>query len=474
MTKFTFSLDNPTYLLPHKVGILGLAKVLDYCDRMNELIPFDIDFGINQRDLTISWQCHDIEAFSILINAAYQIKDGMIDSPAMELSEEERYFFSQGLLSSFFQHNMHRKFTGENKELSFLIDKEKPPLTPSIRLVSECCYTTNIPKLFSKNGAFMPEMFIKSHNFPGMIEDETNPKKNLEPVEKFLLLLFLPLVAPVVSLSHDSLGARKGLILIEPHDLIAQSKDKIPRGFKHSIYSSSGDALLSSLANSTGNIHELDKELYVLGTQQWNAKQRFIKKKVVRPKITDESLYLFRSFAELLPNQLNLSQKEIKKDNGDSVQKAFISTSSLLGFVSDNLVDGKPWHNDLGQYLLPKPYYERDTLLSMTQEYGSSDYKELMNFGRSLWEGYIKSKGVTAYSPYYKSLRTRAIYLLQSAKNKDAFLRNFSSLFPDGIDQLLSLETGWETIRDEILQSIFLYNLPKLDKTETGSNDKEQ
>jgi len=470
MTEFTFSLDDPTYLLPYKVGLLGFAKVLDYCDRMNKLTPFDINFSIKPRELTVSWQCWDIEAFSVFQGAAYQIKDGLINSPALELSEEERYFFSQGLLSSFFQHNMHRKFTGENKELSFLIKEDKPPLTSSIRVVSDCCYTRNIPKLFSRNGAFLPEVLIKSHNFPGMIEDEANPQKNLEPVEKFLLLFFLPLVAPVVTLSSDLLGARKGLILIQPHNLAIQCKSRISRGFMTSIYSSHGDAIFSALAQYQVDIHSLDKEIYVLGTQRWNAKQKFIKKKVVRLHVSEESLELFKTFARLLPSQVNVS----KKDKEDSEQKAFIGTSVLLGFIADNLVEGKPWHHNLGKFLFAKPCYEKETLRLMTQEYGSKQYKETLDFGRSLWKAYIKSKGVKSYTPHYHSLKTRIAYSLSSVKNKDAFLRNFSVLFPSEMNHLLSLEKDWELIRDEILQAIFLYNLPKSTKpNKTEINDKE-
>ena len=200
MTQFNFSLDDPSYLLPHKIGILGLTKVLAYCDRLNLLQPSDISFSVHPRKLAVNWQCPDNVAFSILRNAAYQINNGLIDSPALELSDEERYFFSQGLLTTFFQHNTHRKFTGEPRELSFLVEDDKPPITPVIRPITECCYTQDIPKLFSKNGAFSPYITIKSHNFPGMIENEINPKKNLESIDKFILVFFVPIVGPIVSI----------------------------------------------------------------------------------------------------------------------------------------------------------------------------------------------------------------------------------------------------------------------------------
>jgi hypothetical protein len=102
VTKFIFSLDDPTYLLPHKVGILGLAKVLDYCDRSNLLTPLDIRFSIEPRTLTLNWQCSDIKAFSVLKKEAYQITDGIIDSPSLELSDEERYFLAKGCYHLFF------------------------------------------------------------------------------------------------------------------------------------------------------------------------------------------------------------------------------------------------------------------------------------------------------------------------------------------------------------------------------------
>jgi hypothetical protein len=299
-----FSLDNPDYLLPHKIGILGLAKALNYGDRLNLLAPNQITYSIEPRHINLSYECSDIIAFSVLNKFAYSIQDGLINSPCLEMTDEEKYVFSEGLLYSFLQHNTHKKFTGEKKEFTFTIGNDNIPFHATTRAISDCYYTSAISALFTQQGTFASKVQIKSNNFPGMILDEHNPEKNLESIEKFLLLFFLPLEAPIVSLSNDSLGARKGMVLIQPYDLIKQLETKVPRNLLFSFYSSFGDALLSFACQPhyKKHIDGLEKEIYVLGTQKWNSKQRFIKKKVVRPITNNKTRELFEAFSLSIPN----------------------------------------------------------------------------------------------------------------------------------------------------------------------------
>ena len=463
MNNFIFSLDNPDYLLPHKIGILGLARVLSHGDRLNLLAPNQITYSINSREITLSYKCSDIIAFSVLSKLAYSVEDGLIDSPCLEMTDEEKFVFSQGLLFSFLQHNMHKKFTGEKKEFTFPIGDNNIPFHATTRAISDCYYTSVIPGLFTHGGDFVSKVQIKSHNFPGMILDEHNPEKNLESIDKFLLLFFLPLEAPIVSLSNDSLGARKALVLIEPYDLTKQLEIKVPRNLLFSFYCSYGDALLSFACQPhyKEHIDELEKEFYALGTQRWNSKQKFIKKKVVRPITNNKIRELFKAFSMAIPN----TARVVNSDSSTKVaenEKTFISSSHLLGFIAENLINNNDWHYNLGQFLLTKQYYEKQTLKSFIQEHGDSHYKEVLFLSESAWEAYVKSKKIKKATPSYRSLRVKTCYLLQSSTNEFSFKRNLFKLFPEKIDSFFSKEHDWKIIRDCILQSIFLYNFPNL------------
>jgi hypothetical protein len=466
MTEFIFSLDNPAYSLPHKIGILGLARVLDYCDRHNLLSKDNVTYSINPRHIAISWNIKDSDVFEVLRTNAYAIREGLIDSPCLEINNEERLVFTQGLLSSYLQHNMHRRFTGEKKEFSFLIDNEKPAFNATVALLSNCYYTSIIPKLFTNQGSFAKQVLIKSNNFPGMTLDENSPAKNLEPIDRFLLLFFLPLETPVVSLAPDLLGQRKGLILIEPYNLIEQIKIKVPRKLICSYYSSGGDALFSFVAQPhyTEHIEAIETEAYILGAQKWNPKQKFIKKRVLRPKISSETLTLFKTFSDYLPTAIYSQQKEDTATDSPPA-KTFISPSHLLGFIADNLILGQEWVHGLGQFLLTKQYYEKQTLINLIEENSSALHKKMLLHGNSIWREYFEKKRITTYTVYYRSIRKKVSYLLASPTNEAAFIRNFSKLFPREIDFFYSRESGWKLIRDCIVQSIFLYNFPTSKQT---------
>ena len=461
LNNFIFSLDNPDYLLPHKIGILGLARVLSYGDRLNLLAPNQITYSIQPRHINLSYECNDAIVFGVLQNIAYSVQDGLIDSSCLEMNEEERFVFTQGLLYSFLQHNTHKKFTGEKKEFTFTIGDDNIPFYATTRTLSDCYYTSAISGLFTQQGNFASKVQIKSNNFPGMILDEHNPEKNLELIDKFLLLFFLPLEAPIVSLSNDSLGARKGMVLIEPYDLIKQIETKVPRNLLFSFYASFGDALLSFACQPhyKEHIDGLEKEIYVLGTQKWNSKQKFIKKKVVRPITNNKIRELFEAFSLSIPNTaraVNIDSSEKVSDK----KKTFISSSHLLGFIAENLISNNNWHYNLGQFLLTKQYYEKQTLKSFIQEHGDSHYKEVLFLSEAACEAYVKSKKIKKATPNYRSLRVKTCYLLQSPTNEFSFKRNLSKLFPEKIDLFFSKEHDWKIIRDCILQSIFLYNFP--------------
>ena len=471
MSNFTFSLDNPGYLLPHKIGILGLARVLSYGDRLNLLAPNQITYSIDSREITLSYECSDIIAFSVLSKLAYSIQDGLIDSPCLEVTDEERFVFSQGLLFSFLQHNMHKKFTGEKKKLTFAVGDENIPFHVTIKTLSDCYYTSVIPKLFTKKGNYAHEILIKSNNFPGMILDENNPEKNLESIDKFLLLFFLPLEAPIVSLSGDSLGARKGLILIEPYDLTKQLDIRVPRNLLFSSYSSAGNALLSFICQEHYKeyVDQLEKEIYILGAQKWNLKQKFNKKKVVRARTTNDELEIFKVCSGHLPNTIKVIPSDSTQDVSQA-EKTFINSSNLLGFIADNLLNNNLWYYNLGQFLLAKQYYEKQTLKLLIEKYGDNHYREILFISQTAWSLYVETKGIKRATPYYRSLRTKTCYLLNSPTNESSFTRNLSKFFPKEIDLVYSKERDWKIIRDCFLQSIFLYNFPTPTENKNESN----
>ena len=105
MTELTLSIFDPNTLLPHRAGIAGLALALDIIN--HALVPFS--WEVTEDEVKLSWDCSDREAILSLFKHTYHLEDGYLDVPALNLGQQEKYTFTEGVATTFLQHGKQRK-----------------------------------------------------------------------------------------------------------------------------------------------------------------------------------------------------------------------------------------------------------------------------------------------------------------------------------------------------------------------------
>jgi hypothetical protein len=454
MRRLTLSLDNPIFELPHRVGMQGVAKLLDYCDR-TKCLSSSITWQITAKTIDINWQCSDYDFFQELQRQAYCLKNGEIDSPCLELDDEERYVFSLGILNSFLQHNTHRKFTEEKQLREFTIYPNSLPIQRTIKTLSTHYYLGIPRNVFNKNGDFMGNIPLKSNYFPGLLEEKNGAGIYQATVEEFFVLYFLPLATAIYTLPLDITGNRMAMCFMNSTDLLNSLSHRIPRKLIETTITSAGDAALRVLANNNErNVYNLDHEVFILGPQKWNTRQKYLKQSVSRINTNWGVVDLYSKFYAELKPQYRVKEKEGEPD------KAFISGSQTLGFITDNLIAGKPWHYQLGQYLLTQDYFEKETLIKMVASHTEQQYKDFRRIIQSISHGYL------ANSSYHSKSKTKILYLLNTPKHKQGFSKAFNEFFSNSelitktknnVELVTELiETDWRLAKDWTLQAIIL------------------
>ncbi|WP_200865517.1 hypothetical protein [Thermosynechococcus sp. NK55a] len=140
MRKFTLSIFDPNFLLPHRAGIAGLALVLADLEPQRHQAP--LTWQVTDESVELQWQGKDKDVVRWLLNRTYQINEpGYLNVPALKLDEQGQYSFTRGVLSTFLQHNKQRQFKEKTITRTFLIEPGEPEIRTEIKPLSECYYT---------------------------------------------------------------------------------------------------------------------------------------------------------------------------------------------------------------------------------------------------------------------------------------------------------------------------------------------
>ncbi|MEA5511750.1 type I-MYXAN CRISPR-associated Cas8a1/Cmx1 [Crocosphaera sp. UHCC 0190] len=356
MTELTLSIFDPNTLLPHRGGIAGLALALDAIN------PSDVPFSwkVTEDEVNLSWECSDQEAILSLLRQTYHLEDGYLDVPALNLDQQGKYTFTEGVTRTFLQHGQQRKLSKNEVSLSFMIDEGQPEISRPFRPIEDCYYTRDFKDAFSSKGTFKPNIPIKGHHLPGLVECFAHGAYQESP-QGFLALVFLPLACSYYQLS----GYRSAVVIPE----IKNIKEWVKRRkiFSGSSYrdfrsSSSGESALrfllqEKLIEDSQDLRVDYCEVYQLGKQQWDGSQSYLKQAVYRVKANDEILALYDSAFQFFKPQVRTN------DKGET----WLAISKILPWLCDNLITGKPWYSGFYDFYKQNELYERKGLISMSQ-----------------------------------------------------------------------------------------------------------
>lgn len=358
MTQIILSIFDPNTLLPHRAGIAGLALAIDAIN------PSDVPFqwNVTEDEVKLSWECSDKEAVLSLLGHTYHLVDGYLDPPALNLGQQEKYTFTEGIITTFLQHNQQRTLKKQSISLSFLIDEGQPEISRSFRPVEDCYYTKDFQKAFNPKGALKEKIPLKGQHLPGLVECFVHGTYQESP-EGFLALIFLPLACNYYQLP----GYRSAVVIPEVKNLtewVKRRKKNPGSSYRDFRSSSSGESALrfllqDKLIEDNQNFRVDYCEVYQLGKQQWDGQQKYLKQAVYRVRVNDEILDLYDSAFQFFKPQVRTNEKG----------ETWLSISKILPWLCDNLITGKPWY--LGFYDFCKQnnnkIYERQGLVKMSQ-----------------------------------------------------------------------------------------------------------
>jgi CRISPR-associated protein Cas8a1/Csx13 len=461
MTQITLSIYEPNTLLPHRGGIAGLALAL------SALSPNDapVRWEVTEDGVNLSWEGSDKEAVLWLTQQTYQIKDGYLNVPVLNLDTQGKYTFSEGVITTFLQHSKQRSLNKTPVSLSFTVEEGQPEITLSFRPLENCYYTQDFKEAFNNKGKFNPKISLKGQHLPGLVECFVNGAYQESP-EGFLALLFLPLACSYYKLP----GYGSALVIPEVTNLpewVKQRKLYPSKSYQNFRSSGAGESGLRFLLQEKLVEHNQQFrvnycEVYQLGKQPWDGNQSYLKQAVYRIQVTDEILGLYQNAYYLFPNQVR------KNDKGET----WLAISKVLPWIADNLVAHKVWYSGFYEFRKHYPLYERKGLITMTQ-YLTPDEQILFDAIQGAFSSYLRGQIQQATkqgrSLDYGQVTDKVIHRLQRPSTQQEFatalvdfLSQFRSKKARGVGaQIYSWihrEANWKQARDLALLAITTYS----------------
>lgn len=475
MTKLELSLLNPNTLIYHRAGIAGLALALADLD-FNDA---PLTWKVAEDTITLEWECPDKEAVLWLSQQTYQIEDGYLNVPALNLDKQGKYTFSEGVATTFLQHGKQRNHEKQAVSLNFTYDENQPEITISFRPLLNCYYTGELKEAFSSKEKFKPKIPLKGHHLPGLVEDFANGVYSVYP-EDFTPLLFLPLACNYYKLPNY----RSAVVIPEVTNLkawIKRRKAYPGRTYKKFRATGAGESGLRFLLEEQKIKNSRDFginscEVYQLGKQPWDGSQSYLKQAVYRVQVDENTLGIYDDAYQLFPNQ-------VKKNNkGEN----WLAISKVLPWIGDNLVAGKVWHSGFFEFHKANQMYERKGLIKMTEKHLEPDEQVFFDAVQGAFSSYLGAEGKQASNQgrefEYKSPYKKVIYRLQRPSSQQEFasaLIKFFSQNPHGniqgngeeIFAWLYRQSNWKKARDLALLAIVAYKSKK--KTDDSSTQTD-
>lgn len=460
MSEFTLSIFNPNTLLPHRAGIAGLALALSVLDPRDAPIAWEV----TEDEVKLFWEGSDRNALKWLIDRTYQIKDGYLDVPALNLDSQGSYTFTEGVTSTFLQHSKQRSRDATPVAKTFTIDEGQPEIKHEFRPLLTCYYTGDLKEAFNTKDAFKKEINLKGHHLPGLVECFANGAYQESP-EGFIALLFLPLACGYYRLPDF----RSILVIPEVANLqqwVKRRKEFTGRTYRNFRTSSAGESALQFLLQEKfleDAFLERVKycEVYQLGKQTWDANQSYLKQAVYRVEVADRDLELYNMAVQLFPLKVETSDKG----------EPWLATSKILSWICDNTISGRAWYAGFFEFRKRNEIYERKGLVTMT-EILTEQERVLFDTVQGAFSAYLRRQITEAQKQGrkldYRQVTDKVIYRMQRPSTQQEFataLVDFLSQFRSkasrgvGLDvyRWVHREETWRKARDLTLLAIATY-----------------
>ncbi len=466
MSEYTLSILDPNTLLPHRAGIAGLALALSVMKQQDA----PLTWKVTEEQVQLAWQGSDHQVVKWLLNETYQIRDGYLDAPALNLDDQGKYTFTTGILSTFLQHPRQHKRDSNEVDKAFTIEEGQPEILLKFKPLLSCYYTEDLKEPFNTKGAFREMIELKGQHLPGLVECFVNGPYQESP-QNFIPLLFLPLACHYYELP----GFRSIVLIPEVTNLIkwVRRRPEISgRTYRDYRSSSAGESALKFLfQENIADDAKLERveycEVYQLGKQTWDSNQRHLKQSVRRVELKEGVLRLYSQATQLFPSRV----VQPKVDGQNKAGQPWLATSATLAWICDNLIAGKVWYAGFFEFRKHQEIYEREGLVKMAEELTEQE-RVLFNAVQGSFRVYLARQGEQASKQGremdYGQVTDKVVYRMQRPSTQQEFataLVDFLSQFRGkasqgvGLDiyQWIHRQENWRTARDLTLLAIATY-----------------
>jgi CRISPR-associated protein Cas8a1/Csx13 len=468
MTELTLSIYEPNTLLPHRAGIAGLALALSSMPKDEAPLTWEI----TEDEVRLKWTSTDKEAVQWLVGNTYKIADGgYLDVAALKLDLQGLYSFTEGVVSTFLQHSQQRKRDSNAVSLAFQIDEGQPEIRIDFRPLIGCYYTGDLKDAFTTKGVFKPEITLKGHHLPGLVECFVNGAYQESP-SNFIALIFAPLACSY----HKLPEARSALVIPEVKNLnqwIKRKQELSGRTYRNFRSSSAGESGLQFLWQEI-LMEDADKykveycEVYQLGKQTWDGNQSYLKQAVYRVQVKPEIIQIYDSAKQFFPPQVKTNDKN----------EPWLAVSKTLPWICDNLIADRYWYLGFYEFRKRNTLYERTGLVKMAENYLNVQEQILFDSIQGAFSTYLRGQIVQAQKQGrkldYGQVTDKVIYRFQRPSTQQEFasalvdfLSQFRSKAASGVGAeiyaWIHRESQWKQARDLALLAIATYKSKKGD-----------
>jgi CRISPR-associated protein Cas8a1/Csx13 len=468
MTELTLSIYEPNTLLPHRAGIAGLALALSSMPKDEAPLTWEI----TEDEVRLKWTSTDKEAVQWLVGNTYKIADGgYLDVAALKLDLQGLYSFTEGVVSTFLQHSQQRKRDSNAVSLAFQIDEGQPEIRIDFRPLIGCYYTGDLKDAFTTKGAFKPEITLKGHHLPGLVECFVNGAYQESP-SNFIALIFAPLACSY----HKLPEARSALVIPEVKNLnqwIKRKQELSGRTYRNFRSSSAGESGLQFLWQEI-LMEDADKykveycEVYQLGKQTWDGNQSYLKQAVYRVQVKPEIIQIYDSAKQFFPPQVKTNDKN----------EPWLAVSKTLPWICDNLIADRYWYLGFYEFRKRNTLCERTGLVKMAENYLNVQEQILFDSIQGAFSTYLRGQIVQAQKQGrkldYGQVTDKVIYRFQRPSTQQEFasalvdfLSQFRSKAASGVGAeiyaWIHRESQWKQARDLALLAIATYKSKKGD-----------
>ncbi|GAB1540970.1 type I-MYXAN CRISPR-associated Cas8a1/Cmx1 [Scytonema sp. NUACC21] len=465
-----FDLGSPSFTLLHRAGLAGLWMTLKQLEKEHIKAPYNLNWQLNNRQVTLSWEGEDKKVLEWLLAESFEIHDGLIALRGLDfktIRKDAQVIVHQGILGTFLQHNSTHKSAGTTTK-SLQLDEGGKEIQVTYKILTSYAYQDFANNLCDRQGRLLSQPInVAGWLNPGAVVRHVAFSSDTsfeEPPENAFVLLFAP-VACYYYLLRSKLRdkrAQYALVIPEVTDIKKYAQYRQNPHLRNATYKDFhacglGDAGLRFLTyETTVNIASTfgvpSCQVITLGTVPWATQQK-----------TRSDIYIVEANTQIC-QKYDVCRNWLQDKSIEGKQGGFVVSSFARELIAENLAKSQPWYSGISEKvnsdeLFRKLAYERRGLYQVIQKIDSDPREKLfvqacheaIKFTYGQISEQAKKRGEL---PNFDRETVRIRTGLGRCKNAVNF-REFITDFWSRAGKIPTLQEHWEDLIDFVMRDSY-------------------